>query len=199
MNNIPTNDFFDEREQSLLNFVGHWHRTQKRKYTGDPYVKHLIAVARMVKSYTHDSTLVAVAICHDLYEDTNCPEKDLLDALSIAGYSRMEGKLINRLIWELTDEYIKAKYPELNRRERKKREAQRLWAVSPQAQTVKYADMIDNVGDLAQNDPGFGKRYLSEMKDILNKMDAGVANLYKQALEAAEIAEKLIKAHQKDR
>lgn len=184
--------FFDQQEQVVRDFAAYWHRNQKRKYTGAPYISHLEAVARTVKMYTKDSRLVAVAFCHDLYEDTECPDKELIQALSEAGFTKSEVQNINLWVKELTDEFVKENYPELNRRERKAREAERLWGISVQAQTVKYADMIDNVSDLAVNDPGFGRRYLAEMQAILSKMDAGSSALYKKAMKAAKEAEALI-------
>lgn len=173
---------FDPRELILMDFVIFQHRNQKRKYTGNPYEVHLKAVAARVKRYTNDNLSVAAAFCHDLFEDTECTEIALLNALSEAGYTKKEAIKIIALVWELTDEFEKEKYPTLNRRQRKSEEAKRLWSVSPKAQQVKYADLIDNAIDLTHNDKGFAKVYLGEMERILEKMDKGNPELYQKAL-----------------
>jgi len=149
----PDRNLFDHRELEVLDFVAHWHRTQQRKYTGEPYVNHLAAVAKTVKEYTQDSLMVAAAFCHDLYEDTSCSEMELRTKLLEAGYEQAAVHQINKMVQELTDEFVKENYPELNRRKRKSEEAKRLWGISGAAQNVKYADLIDNVTDLAHNDP----------------------------------------------
>ncbi len=182
----PDRSLFDDRELAVLDFVAHWHRTQQRKYTGEPYVNHLGAVAKTVKEYTKNSLMVAAAFCHDLYEDTSCPEADLRKALADAGFNESEVNKINKMVWELTDVFIKEKYPEMNRRKRKTEEAKRLWAISGDAQNVKYADLIDNSRDLAVNDHGFGKKYLEEMNQILSNMDKGRTDLYKLALKTSK-------------
>ncbi|MFT5167438.1 MAG: (p)ppGpp synthase/HD superfamily hydrolase [Saprospiraceae bacterium] len=184
--------FFAPRELSVKDFAAHWHGTQQRKLTGEPYVNHLTRVAKIVKTYTGNSLLVAAAFCHDLYEDTRCTEEELMLALSEAGYSSKEGLKINKMVWELTDEFVNEKYPALNRHTRKTAEAKRLWYISPEAQTVKYADLIDNVVDLASNDPGFARTYLMEMNQILEKMNKGLPKLYKKTLKIAkEVGEEL--------
>lgn len=184
--------FFDTRELLVMDFAAHWHRGQRRKYTGEPYVNHLAAVAKTVKLYTKKSIIVAAAFCHDLYEDTICPESELLSLLSEAGYNKTEVEQINQMVWDLTDEFISKKYPSLNRRKRKLREAERLWSISPAAQSVKYADLIDNSTNLAVNDPGFGRRYLEEMNQILKNMDQGEKVLYQKALDTAKEVEVLV-------
>jgi len=192
-NRTPDRSLFDQKELRVMDFAAHWHRNQKRKYTAEPYVNHLAAVAKTVKEYIKDSRIVAAAFCHDLYEDTTCEEKELLSLLKEAGYTPEEVISINMMVWELTDEFVTKKYPKINRRERKKREAQRLWKISSEAQNVKYADLIDNSTDLAVNDPGFGKKYLEEMIQILKNMDQGQVALYKKALKTADEVAKQLK------
>lgn len=193
-NKKPDRSLFDERELVVMDFAAHWHRHQKRKYTGEAYVNHLAAVAKTAKEYTGDSRIVAAAFCHDLYEDTACEEKELLALLAKAGYSAKEVQEINVMVWELTDEFIKEKYPQWNRKHRKTEEAKRLWTISGAAQSVKYADLIDNSMDLASNDAGFGRKYLEEMRQILKNMNQGNADLYKKALKTLDLAHDVIKA-----
>ena len=97
------------------------------------------------------------------------------------GFTKHEVKRINSLVHNLTDVYIKSNYPHLNRAKRKTLETRRLANIQPDAQTVKYADMIDNSKDLVKIGPRFAGKYLNEMKLILKGMNKGDAKLYREA------------------
>lgn len=183
---FPDISFFDPQIQEWIKFVDQCHGAQVRKYTGLRYVNHLIAVARMVNEYTQDQRLLAIALGHDLYEDTACQQEELIMKLKEIGWSEAEAQFIHKGITELTDEFVKANYPKWNRKKRKKAEAERLWKVSPAAQTVKYADIIDNSLDLTKNDQGFARRYLAEVQLILQGMGMGHPRLYKRAIQTVE-------------
>src|SRR5688572_2066454 len=43
---------------------------QRRKYTGEPYIVHPIAVAELVRSVPHTPEMIAAALLHDVVEDT---------------------------------------------------------------------------------------------------------------------------------
>lgn len=92
---------FNEREQRLLAFAEKWHGDQKRKYIGDPYKVHLMAVAERVAQF--GSVAVAAALCHDLIEDTNCTLEMLIAELERLEYSPTEVALIVFSVNELTD------------------------------------------------------------------------------------------------
>lgn len=166
------------QQKALLEFVKAKHGDQKRKYTGVPYWTHLVAVATIVKPYAPEG--VEIALCHDLFEDTPCGEDELLTFLLDAGYSKDRADMILHGALELTDQYVPENFPDLNRKERKKREAARLGDISALAQTVKYADLIDNSSSIVAADPGFAKIYLSEKLDILKVMRAGNTSLLKR-------------------
>ena len=173
-----TPDNFDNKARKVYDFVSYWHRLQRRKYSKEPYVNHLAAVANTVWTFTRSSELVAVALCHDLYEDTECPEDALLDVLKEAGYDSSQVEFINHRIWELTDQFTREKYPNLNRRERMQQEITRLGSISAEAQTVKYADILDNQPDIAKNDPAFSVVFTREAKAKLQVMNIGLPSLY---------------------
>ena len=172
--------------QAIIDFVTQWHLPQKRKFTGEPYVTHLIDVYKIVSEVTKDKTIQVAALCHDLYEDTACSETEFVNYMLENGFSKSETKRINSLVYNLTDVYIKAHYPHLNRAKRKTLEARRLANIQPDAQTVKYADMLDNSKDLVKDAPGFAGKYLSEMKQILEGMKNGNPTLYKRAKKQCE-------------
>lgn len=47
------------------------HNGQKRKYDGQPYATHPIAVFRILEKVTHDQEILAAGLLHDTVEDTN--------------------------------------------------------------------------------------------------------------------------------
>ena len=46
------------------------HYGQVRRYTGEPYVNHPIAVADLIASITDDEDMIIAALLHDTVEDT---------------------------------------------------------------------------------------------------------------------------------
>jgi hypothetical protein len=89
------------------------------------------------------------------------------------------------LVIELTDVYIKADYPSWNRRKRKEAETVRLERTGREAQTIKYADIIDNIRELPQDDD-FSIVFLKECKSLLKRMNKGNLELYQKAVEEIE-------------
>jgi len=55
--------------------------------------------------------------------------------------------------------------------------------VSAEAQTIKYADIIDNCSEIVSSDPGFALHYLVECQNILECADRGNEELRQVALE----------------
>ena len=65
-------------------------------------------------------------------------------------------------------------------------EAIRMGRISPRAQTIKYADLLDNGKDILVNDPKFAEVYLKEKKVILKYMNKGNKTLYQKCLDFLE-------------
>src|SRR5437868_1903609 len=111
--------------QEIKEFADKAHGEQMRKYTSDRYIVHPVRVMEICKEYTHDIAILAAAILHDVLEDTPVTEKELHDFLS----TLLDHDTTNRtvkLVVELTDEYIKDKYPQWNRSKRKVKERERM-------------------------------------------------------------------------
>ncbi len=174
------NNRFTETELQVLDFVTKHHGQQKRKYTQEPYVNHLIRVALMVKAYSDDSRMVVAALGHDLLEDTACTVPDLYQFLTGINFSDSDSDYICFLVEELTDVFTPKVFPQFNRKTRKELEAARLSEISPSAQTIKYCDLIDNTTSIVKHGGGFAKVYLKEKKRILALMNKGNQELYKQ-------------------
>lgn len=181
-----------ERQNQLLEFVKTQHGEQKRKYTGLPYWTHLLSVAEIVSEYK--SVLgVEIALCHDLIEDTKCTREELDTFLKGIKYDYEERVIIVNDVIHLTDQYTHEAYPDLNREARKNLEAARLVDISSNAQTVKYADIIDNTSSIVKYDPGFARVYLKEINKKIYKMNRGNPKLYKTCLECVEMACKTLR------
>jgi (p)ppGpp synthase/HD superfamily hydrolase len=163
------------------------HGEQKRKYTGEPYVNHTVKVAEIVKTYGGDESMVYAAILHDVLEDTPTTEDELFSYVTeITGDIKLSMDVL-RLVKELTDVYTTEDYPDINRKGRKEMEAIRLGKTSSKAQTIKYADLLDNSMDILSNDPKFAKVYLKEKEQILKYMNKGNSELYDKCFENLSI------------
>ena len=67
----------NERVQRALEFATEKHKGQKR-IGGDDYISHPIAVCEMVKNQGFGEDYQITALFHDLLEDTNATEKEIL-------------------------------------------------------------------------------------------------------------------------
>ena len=173
----------EDKLQQIIELATELHGDQKRKYTGEPYVNHTISVSNIVRDNGGDESMVYAALLHDVLEDTPTTGLELIKRLmGITDDPELSMKVF-RLVKELTDVYTKESYPDVNRKGRKEMEAMRLGRVSPKAQTIKYADLLDNGVDIIKNDPNFGKVYLKEKEQILKYMNKGNQELYKKCLE----------------
>ncbi|WP_031527656.1 HD domain-containing protein [Dyadobacter crusticola] len=169
-----------ERQWLLFDFVKEMHGTQVRKYSGKPYYTHLLSVADTVSRYSNEGCETEIALCHDLIEDTPCSLATLSGLLIKLGYNVQEDAQILAAVDDLTDKYTSAKYPHLNRAKRKQMEAARIISSKPIAQTVKYADIIDNIVSIAASDRGFARVYLREIDHYLWRLNKGNPDLYQE-------------------
>ena len=132
---------------------------QKRKYTGDDYIVHPIAVSNIVKENGGTEDMIAAALLHDTIEDTNVTKEQIAEEF---------GWKIFKLVVELTDV---TKPADGNRATRKAIEAKRLGMASKEAQMIKLADLIDNTKSIFEHDPKFAKVYRQEKINLLEAMD----------------------------
>jgi guanosine-3',5'-bis(diphosphate) 3'-pyrophosphohydrolase len=149
-----------------------WHDSigQVRKYTGEPYWKHPVAVAELVKSVPHTPEMIAAALCHDVIEDTPCTEAQLREEL---------GDKVGDLVMWLTD----VSKPTDGKRDVRKRIDREHTAAAPaEAKTVKLADLIDNSRSIVARDPNFARIYIQEKRLLLDEaLREGDPTLWAQA------------------
>lgn len=177
--------YMDRIIEKVTDFAAKAHGDQQRKYIAEDYIHHPIRVMETCRMYTSSIPVLSAALLHDVLEDTPVTKDEMLDFL-LSVMNEKEAKRTLQFVTELTDVYVKSAYPNLNRRSRKNKELQRLEKTSPEAQTIKYADIIDNVKAIGSDDNDFAPVYLKECKAILMRLDKGEPMLHKQALETIE-------------
>lgn len=153
-------------------FAAAAHIGQTRRYTGEPYINHPREVLWLLPRNA-DINMQQAALLHDVIEDTPVTAEQLAAHFTAA---------TTKLVVELTNQFTSAAYPGLNRAARFQLELDRLSRISPEAQTIKYADLIDNTRSIVEHDPKFAVTYLKEKTDVLIALDAGDPTLRQQAL-----------------
>jgi (p)ppGpp synthase/HD superfamily hydrolase len=167
--------------KNIIEFADNAHGEQKRKYSPDKYIVHPIRVMETCRRVTNDPCILAAALLHDVLEDTEVTASEMERFLKTQMNDDMALRTL-QLVIDLTDVYVKKDYPKLNRRSRKSKELIRLEKTSPDAQTIKYADIIDNSKEIVEHDPDFARVFLFECRTNLKKMDKGNQELYKEAI-----------------
>jgi (p)ppGpp synthase/HD superfamily hydrolase len=163
-------------ERKALIFATRAHESvgQLRKYSGQPYIVHPIAVAEIVRSVPHTSDMVAAALLHDTIEDTDASLEDINDAF---GYD------IADLVYWLTD----VSKPTDGTREVRKAIDRAHTAKAPAAaQTIKLADLIDNTKTIKVHDEHFWKVYRREKLLLLEVLTKGDRTLWERAMEQCQ-------------
>ncbi|KAA2243109.1 bifunctional (p)ppGpp synthetase/guanosine-3',5'-bis(diphosphate) 3'-pyrophosphohydrolase [Chitinophaga agrisoli] len=158
--------------EQIRDFADQAHGAQTRKYTPDRYIVHPVRVMQMCREYTSDVTMLAAALLHDVLEDTPVTAQALYQFLLTMMDETQAGRTL-QLVLDLTDIYTKKNYPRWSRPQRKKQEAKRLATALPDAQTIKYADIMDNCAEIVIQDRDFAGTFLRECKLILDQMEEG--------------------------
>jgi (p)ppGpp synthase/HD superfamily hydrolase len=150
------------------------HEGQVRKYTGEPYVTHPIAVSKIVATVPHTEEMLVAAILHDTVEDTEVTLEDI---------EREFGKEVMALVFWLTDV---SQPSDGNRAERKALDHAHLALAPAAAQTIKVCDLIHNTANIRQHDLDFWRVYRKEkllLMDILVDADPTLRALAMRQIE----------------
>lgn len=175
----------EEILEQIRDFADKAHGSQLRKYTKDRYIVHPVRVMQTCKKYDSSLEILAAALLHDVLEDTPVSQSEMLSFLEDIMEKDKASRTL-RLVEELTDVYTTESYPEWNRKKRKQNELERIKATSADAQTIKYADIIDNTREITICDPGFAPRYLKECLDILKVADKGNKELHQVSFDLVQ-------------
>lgn len=162
---MPDNHLID----SARAFASAAHKGQFRKYTGEEYIVHPAAVAELVSSVTDNADMIAAAWLHDTVEDCGVKNATLANNF---GYA------VADLVHWLTDV---SKPEDGNREVRKTLDRIHISNASPDAQTIKLADLIDNSRSILEFDPGFAKVYMKEKTLLLRELYDGNLGLFIKA------------------
>lgn len=175
-------------EEEAKGFAREAHEGQFRKYKNEPYIEHPIRVAGLVKTVPHTEEMICAAYLHDVVEDTDVTLENIKEKF---------GDKVADLVSELTDEFVKKKYPHLNRKKRKEKEVQRQSKISKEAKTIKLADVIDNTRDIVENDRDFARRYVPEMADLVEALQGGDFKLFMRACYEVQRGKNILKEERK--
>jgi (p)ppGpp synthase/HD superfamily hydrolase len=148
------------------------HGDQVRKYTGEPYWFHLEEVAIMVRLVGGSPAMVAAAWLHDTVEDTST-------SLIFDIYGTF-GQEVGDLVDALTDV---SKPEDGNRKTRKQLDLDHIAKASPNAKTIKLADIISNTRSITHYDPEFAKVYIPERLAMLAVLGEGDQRLFDVAMD----------------
>ena len=162
-------------EIDAAKFASEAHTGQKRKYTGEAYITHPRAVAQIVKTVPHTNEMICAAWLHDVVEDCE---------VSLSEIEQVFGPKIAELVEMLTDV---SKPSDGNRKIRKQIDLLHTSKASPEAKTIKLADLIHNTKSIVKHDPAFAEVYLSEKVALLEVLKEGDATLWKIANEQINI------------
>ena|SRR5687767_8040394 len=180
--------------EKIITFADRAHGDQQRKYTDERYIQHPVRVMKTCRHYGYSLPVLAAAILHDVLEDTDSTLQDLKEFL-LNVMNEADTNYTLSLVTELTDIYTKDHYPRMIRRKRKAKEAIRIEKISAEAQTIKYADIIDNAKGMAEQDADFAHVYLTECMALLEKMKKGNKELHKEAIDAVKKEMDQLKIH----
>ena len=162
-------------------FAANAHAGQKCKYTNEPYIEHPVRVMYICMAQNTPMTVLYAALLHDVLKNTKITEDELRKYLR-GLFGHEDANEILNLVLQLTDIYTKEHYPYWNRRIRKSAELERLKTISPDAQSIKYADIIDNTDTLIGKDEYFTITLLDEYREQLIELKKGNSVLREQAL-----------------
>lgn len=183
----------EEVLQSVRDFADRAHGGQMRKYTPDRYIVHPVRVMEICRVYNDSMPVLCAALLHDVLEDTPVTNEELEDFLTTM-MSTMAAQQTTALVVELTDVYTKKNFPKWNRKKRRAAEEERMSQTSAEAQTIKYADIMDNCKEIVEHDPDFARVFLRECRNLLQMMTQGHPELYRQAKQAVQAARQSLTA-----
>lgn len=161
-------------EESGRDFAIRAHSAQVRKYTNEPYWKHLEEVA-ILSGFPEHSAHYDIAWLHDVLEDTEITYEQLV-------YE--QGEYVAKGVLILSD-----LNKEGNRAHRKNLYKAQLSGAMPYIQTIKCADLISNISTIVQYDSNFAKVYLKEKRELLEVLIYAEPSILLMAHKMLDLAE----------
>lgn len=147
------------------------HKGQFRKDGITPYIEHPVKVASFLYTlHIRDDEILAIAILHDVLEDTSVQANDLLNA----GFSK---EVVNAVC-------LVSKKPGYNNKEYYEKISK-----DPYATIVKIADRAHNLATVYNFDAEKKQKYLEETKDYIIPLINTAQHTYYEYSDALRILE----------
>lgn len=148
---------------------------QKRKYTGEDYWHHPVEVMVILSEVVPGASeaMRVAALLHDVVEDTDVTLETVRDLF---------GETVAAYVEQLTDV---SKPEDGNRAVRKALDLAHTALASPEAKSIKLADLISNSRSIIERDPVFAVTYLAEKRALLEVLKEGDPELHRIASELA--------------
>lgn len=127
------------------------HKNQKRKTDNTPYIIHPIMCAFKLKDYEFSEEVIAAALVHDVFEDSDFPEKDLRNDL---------GEEVFKIVKALSED------KSLEWEERKKLYIEKIKNALQEVKAVSVVDKIHNAESLIL-------AHEKQGKDVWSKFNRG--------------------------
>ena len=155
-----------ERYKLALEFAKAKHQGQKR-IGGDDYITHPVAVSEILKSQGYDEDYQISALFHDLLEDTDATEEEIL-------------KYGNSEILEAVKLLTKEKGCDMS---------EYVGAIkqNPMAFAVKSADRLHNLQSAIIADEEFKRKYILETIDLYMDFSPDIRKAVKRLAESLEV------------
>jgi (p)ppGpp synthase/HD superfamily hydrolase len=169
-------------EYKAYQFAEEKHKGQVRKYTGEPYINHPVAVALRAQEYVPflGREIVSAAFLHDTIEDCHVSHGEL---------AALFGNKVADIVLGLTqpDKLAElAGQPKLPRQVRHEKNMEHLAMQSQEVLVLKGIDRWCNLLDCPLHNQEcvhfLRKRYIGESADILNVLKAHLSKEYEDLI-----------------
>lgn len=177
-------------------FATEKHAGQTRKYTGEPYINHPLAVAAIVGLFLPgNEEAQAAAVLHDVVEDCGVTVADIANrfGVRVSSLVLLCSSFCNSPDLGLANgaEAGRRMLAGFNRATRKAIDARWYATGDLVAQTIKVCDLIENTNSIVMYDPKFASVYLGEKRALLGLLDRALPQAlsfaYNQILIASAI------------
>jgi (p)ppGpp synthase/HD superfamily hydrolase len=131
-------------------FAAAAHAGVARRWSGEPYFRHVKRVARRLEKLGFSPEVVAAAYLHDVVEDSG---------VSVEALEKHFGARVAGLVAAVSKPVVAG-----DRSKRVAAEVAHLSAASYAAASIKLSDMLDNASSVAKLAPEFAAVYLPELR-----------------------------------
>ncbi len=171
----------------VLTYAIYAHEGQLRDYTGEHYVNHPTAVAKILMQHganEQDGELeVFGALLHDAVEDSN--GKVTLESI-MDRFGPIDPVRAAELVEIIRYTTKISKKEDGNRARRIAIDAAHYASGGEKSQNIKVADLLHNLPEMAKHNPEFAKKYLLEKEALLKVLTKAKPSLRKEAEELIE-------------